>query len=222
MGSVPLTKTAYLHARAGGHPQGRGERSSNQDRTCYRITSTDCCHPEESFPRRTTRDLEVGPTPLLSIAPHPTRFLSADRNHYGLTKATLRGRKWRRSLVIPALSRNPGAGDVDSRPVSGYGAGSARERRRGGAAGYFHSNWPCRLRPTPWKMKMVAAFGGSEDEGGDARAPSLGPRSPIGVGDRLRGDDGWWAGVTILVRQAAPGAIFRGMTLGRSVGLSCQ
>ena len=28
------------------------------------------------FPRRTTRDLEVGPTPLLSITPHPTRFLS--------------------------------------------------------------------------------------------------------------------------------------------------
>ena len=61
---------------------------------------------------------------------------------------------------------------------------------------------------------MVAAFGGSEDEGGDARASSLGPRSPIGVGDRLRGDDGW-VGVTILVCQAAPGAIFRGMTLGR-------
>ena len=36
--------------------------------------------------------------------------------------------------------------------------------------------------------EMVAAFGGSEDAGGDARAPSLGPRSPIGVGDRLRGD----------------------------------
>ena len=39
-------------------------------------------------------------------------------------------------------------------------------------------------------MKMVAAFGGSEDAGGDARAPSLDPRSPIGVGDRLRRDDG--------------------------------
>ena len=38
-------------------------------------------------------------------------------------------------------------------------------------------------------MKMVVAFGGSEDAGGDARAPSLDPRSPIGVGDRLRGDD---------------------------------
>ena len=37
----------------------------------------------------------------------------------------------------------------------------------------------------------------------------MGSRSPIGVGDRLRGDDGWWAGVTILVCQAAPGAIFR-------------
>ena len=44
---------------------------------------------------------------------------------------------------------------------------------------------------------MVAAFGGSEDAGGDARAPSLGPRSPIGVGDRLRGDDGWRAEMTI-------------------------
>ena len=53
---------------------------------------------------------------------------------------------------------------------------------------------------------------GSEDAGGDARAPSLGPRSPIGVGDRLRGDDGWWAGMTILVYQAAPGDIFRVMT----------
>ena len=38
-------------------------------------------------------------------------------------------------------------------------------------------------------MKMAAAFGESEDAGGDARAPSLGPRSPIGVEDRLRGDD---------------------------------
>ena len=55
-------------------------------------------------------------------------------------------------------------------------------------------------------------FGESEDAGGDARAPSLGPRSPIGVGDRLRGDDGWWVGMTILVCQAAPGVIFRGMT----------
>ena len=35
---------------------------------------------------------------------------------------------------------------------------------------------------------------GSEDAGGDARAPSLGPRSPIGVGDRLRGDDGLGGG----------------------------
>ena len=54
--------------------------------------------------------------------------------------------------------------------------------------------------------------GGSEDAGGDARAPSLGPRSPIGVGDRLRGDDGWRAGMTILVYQAAPGAIFMRIT----------
>ena len=54
--------------------------------------------------------------------------------------------------------------------------------------------------------------------GRDARGPSLGPRSPIGVGDRLRGDDeergrgddGW--GVTILACQAAAGVIFRGMT----------
>ena len=111
-----------------------------------------------------------------------------------------------RSLVIPALSRNPGAGDVDSR-LRG-------KDDRGSAASYFHSDWPCRLRPTPPKMEMVVAFGGSEDAGGDARAPSLGPRSPIGVGDRLRGDDGWWAGMTILVYQPAPGVIFRGMTLG--------
>ena len=33
--------------------------------------------------------------------------------------------------VVPALSRNPGAGDVDSRPVSGYGAGSARKDDEG-------------------------------------------------------------------------------------------
>ena len=65
-------------------------------------------------------------------------------------------------------------------------------------------------------MKKAVAFGASEDGGGDARAPSLGPRSPIGVEDRLRGDDGWWVGVTILVRQAAPGAIFRGMTEKRA------
>ena len=43
---------------------------------------------------------------------------------------------------------------------------------------------------------MAVAFGGSEDAGGDARGPSLSPRSPIGVGDRLRGDDGWRAGMT--------------------------
>ena len=47
-------------------------------------------------------------------------------------------------------------------------------------------------------------LGGSEDAGGDARSPSLGPR--------LRGDDGWWAGMTILVYEATQGAIFRGMT----------
>ena len=82
--------------------------------------------------------------------------------------------------------------DARPRPVRGRGRGfpPARERPRGGAASYFHGNWPCWLRPTPPKMKMVAAFGGSEDAGGDTRAPSLGPRSPIGVGDRLRGDDG--------------------------------
>ena len=87
-----------------------------------------------------------------------------------------------------------------------------------GSSTYFHRNWPCRLRPTPWKMKMAAAFGGSEDAGGDARGPSLGPRSPIGVGDRLRGDDeergrgGDDGGVTTLACQAAAGVIFRGMT----------
>ena len=60
---------------------------------------------------------------------------------------------------------------------------------------------------------MAATFGRSDDAGGDARAPSLDSRSPIGVGDRLHGDDGWWAGVTVLVCQAAPGAIFRGITM---------
>ena len=33
------------------------------------------CHPEESFLRRTARDLGVGQTLLLSITPHPARFL---------------------------------------------------------------------------------------------------------------------------------------------------
>ena len=55
-------------------------------------------------------------------------------------------------------------------------------------------------------MKMAAAFGESEDAGGDARAPSLGPR--------LRGDDGWCAGMTLPVWKAAPGAIFIAMTDG--------
>ena len=40
-----------------------------------------------------------------------------------------------------------------------------------------------------------------------SRSPALPVWSP-----RLRGDDGWWAGMTILVYQAAPGVIFRGMT----------
>ena len=62
-------------------------------------------------------------------------------------------------------------------------------------------------------MKMAVAFGESEDAGGDARVPSLGPRSPIGVGDRLRGDDGWCAGMTLPVWKAAPGAIFIAKTM---------
>ena len=52
---------------------------------------------------------------------------------------------------------------------------------------------------------MAAAFGESEDAGGDARAPSLGPR--------LRGDDGWYAGMTLPVWKADPGALFIAMTL---------
>ena len=51
------------------------------------------------------------------------------------------------------------------------------------------------------RMKVVAAFGGSEDAGGDARAPSLGPR--------LRGDDGWWMGMTGLVYPGRSGGYFQ-------------
>ena len=46
------------------------------------------------------------------------------------------------------------------------------------------------------------------DAGGDARAPSLGPRSPIRVGDRLRGD-----GDSNLPGRSR--GYFRGMTEGR-------
>ena len=54
----------------------------------------------------------------------------------------------------------------------------------------------------PWEDEDGGSLGGSEDAGGDARAPSLDSRSPIRVGDRLRGDD----------EEGALQAIFRGMT----------
>ena len=65
---------------------------------------------------------------------------------------------------------------------------------------------------------MAAAFGGSEDAGGDARAPSLGPRSPIGSGTGFEGMKAPAPRRQILhsvqndMGTIFMGAIFRGMT----------
>ena len=75
---------------------------------------------------------------------------------------------------------------------------------RSGSGTGFAGNTMALRRPHEG-MKMAAAFGESEDAGGDARAPSLGPR--------LRGDDGWCAGMTLPVWKAAPGATFIAKTM---------
>ena len=62
-------------------------------------------------------------------------------------------------------------GDENGGCVPRVGLKPAPTARHGGAV-YFTRNWPCRLRPTPWKMEMAAALDGGEDAGGDARAPS--------------------------------------------------
>ena len=55
---------------------------------------------------------------------------------------------------------------------------------------------------------LASRVGRDPDAGGTPALPVLVPAPYQGTGQALRGDDGWWAGMTIPVYQAAPGVVF--------------
>ena len=68
---------------------------------------------------------------------------------------------------------------------SEYGAGFSGMTTCWASAGcYFHSNWPCRLPPAPWKMKMAAANRVRGLDGGRflrSRNPACAGMTDVGV-----------------------------------------
>ena len=91
--------------------------------------------------------------------------------------------------------RRTGEGGFQTRPYGSRDRGwvPAPYRVRGrlcagttvwGCAAHFHSNWPCRLPPAPWKMKMAAANRVRGLDGGRflrSRNPACAGMTDVGV-----------------------------------------